>query len=125
MANWLRGVAGRYEIIVSTQVLIKLRAVLTHKFKPAWSAEDAGAALEALTRFEVIATNANLVLDANALAHIRQLSWFDALIAEAAIRSHCEVLFSEDFSHGQHFDGLTVCNPFLTDESLTHPCKKF
>ena len=39
--------------------------------------------------------DANLVLDAHELAQAEQLSWFDALIVEAAIRS-----------------GLTVCNPF-------------
>ena len=40
--------------------------------------------------------DANLVLDAHELAQAEQLSWFDALIVEAAIRG-----------------GLTVCNPFL------------
>ena len=115
IADWLRRIADRHEIVVSTQVLIELRSVLTRKFKPAWSAEDAGAALEALSRFDVVATDANLVLDANALAHKNQLSWFDALIAEAAIRSHCDILYSEDFDHGRQFDGLNVCNPFLDD----------
>ena len=42
-----------------------------------------------------------------------QLSWFDALIAEAAIRSRCSILFSEDFSHVRRIAGLQVINPFL------------
>ena len=37
----------------------------------------------------------------------------DALIAEAAIRSRCSILFSEDFSHGRRIAGLLVINPFL------------
>jgi predicted nucleic acid-binding protein len=41
------------------------------------------------------------------------LSWFDALIAEAAIRSRCAILFSENFSHGRRIGGLVVINPFL------------
>ena len=57
--------------------------------------------------------DANLVLDAHELAQAEQLSWFDALIVEAAIRSRCTKLFTEDMSHGRKFSGLTVCNPFL------------
>jgi len=57
--------------------------------------------LEALTGFEVLGTDANLILDAHQLAIREQLSWFDALIAEAAIRSHCNILYSEDFGHGR------------------------
>ena len=38
----------------------------------------------------------------------------NALIAEAALRSHCEILYSEDFQHGQRLSGrLLVQNPFL------------
>ena len=48
--------------------------------------------LEALSGFEVVSTDANLVLDAHQLAEREQLSWFDALIAETAIRSRCAVL---------------------------------
>ena len=40
-----------------------------------------------------------------------QLSWFDALIAEAAIRNRCAVLYSEDFGQGRRIGGLEVVNP--------------
>ena len=109
---WLRETARDHEIVISTQVMIELRAVLTRKFKPAWSASDVSSALHALSAFEVVTTDANLALDADVLAGAEQLAWFDALIAEAAIRSGCAVLFSEDFSHDRRFGDLTVCNPF-------------
>ncbi len=112
IAQWLRHIAEEHEVVISTQVLIELRAVFTYKLKPPLAAEDTRAALNALARFEVIATDANLVLDAHELAIAEQLSWFDALIAEAAIRTHCEVLYSEDFGHGRRFGELTVRNPF-------------
>lgn len=111
--KWLRQVAGEHEIVVSTQVLIELRSVLTRKFTPPMSANDTRSALNALASFEVVSTDANLVLDAHELAVTEQLSWFDALIAEAAIRTRCEVLFSEDFSHGRKLGALKVCNPFI------------
>lgn len=115
IATWLRNTARDHDIVVSTQVLIELRSVLTRKFAPPLSASDTRIALEAVATFEVVTTHANLVLDAHELAGRQQLSWFDALIAEAAIRSGCTILFSEDFSHGQKFGELTVCNPFVDD----------
>lgn len=111
-ARWLRATARDHDIVISTQVMIELRAVLTHQFKPAWPASDARVALQALAAFEVVTTDTNLVLDAHELAETEQLSWSDGLIAEAAIRSHCTFLFSEDFGHGRKFGSLTVCNPF-------------
>lgn len=111
--KWLRQIASEHEIVVSTQVLIELRAVLTRKFTPPWTATDTRIALDALAMFEVIATDTNLVLDAHELAHDKQLAWFDALIVEAAIRTRCDILFSEDFSHGRRIGGLTIANPLL------------
>ena len=111
--KWLRQMAHDHEIVISTQIMIELRAVLARKLKPAWAASDIGTALQALAAFEVLSTDANMVLDAHALAVTEQISWFDALIAEAAIRSGCAVLFSEDFSHGRALGDLTVRNPFI------------
>jgi predicted nucleic acid-binding protein len=114
ISQWLRDVADSHHIVLSTQVLIELRSVLTRKLKPPISQEDTRLALKALASFEVLPTDANMVLDAHELAHAEQLSWFDALLVEAAIRSGCEILFSEDFSHGRKFGMLTVCNPLLS-----------
>ena len=61
----------------------------------------------------MLGADANLILDAHQLAIREQLSWFDALVAEAAIRSRCSLLFSEDFSHGRRIAGLEVVNPLL------------
>ena len=109
--KWLRQMASEHEIVIGTQVLIELRALLTRKFTPALSAHDTRIALSALAAFEVVPTGTNLVLDAHELAIAEQLSWFDALIA--AIRTHCAIFFSEDISHGRRLGELTVCNPFL------------
>jgi predicted nucleic acid-binding protein len=112
--QWLREVADDNEIVISTQVMIELRAVVTRKLKPALSFDDARIALAILAKFEVVSSDTNLVLDAHELAHAEQISWFDALIVEAAIRSRCDLLYSEDFSHGRKFGDLTVHNPFVS-----------
>jgi predicted nucleic acid-binding protein len=116
VGQWLRELAVEHEIVISTQVLIELRSVLTRKLKPGLSSTDTRAALEALAGFEVVPAGAELVLDAHELAQSEQLSWFDALIVEAAIRSGCKRLYSEDLNHGQQFGNLLVQNPFQSDE---------
>jgi len=41
-----------------------------------------------------------------------QLSFWDALIVQAAIEGHASTLYSEDMQHGQMFNSLRVVNPF-------------
>jgi predicted nucleic acid-binding protein len=111
--RWLEEVSADHEVVISTQVLIELRSVATRKLRPALDDASITALLEALSGFEVVTTDVNLVLDAHQLATQERLSWFDALIAEAAIRSRCSVLFSEDFSHGGRIGSLELVNPLL------------
>ena len=44
------------------------------------------------------------------------LSFWDALILEAAIRGGADTLLTEDLQHGQQIEGLTVINPFVDTE---------
>jgi predicted nucleic acid-binding protein len=111
--DWLRSVAEANDIVISTQIMIELRSVLTRKLEPALSPADTRRALEALAGFDVVSTHPDMVLDAHELAEREQVSWFDALILEAAVRSHCEVLYSEDLGHDRSIAGLRICNPFL------------
>ena len=41
-----------------------------------------------------------------------KLSFWDALIVQAAIEGHATTLYSEDMQHGQLIDTLRVINPF-------------
>jgi predicted nucleic acid-binding protein len=111
--EWLADIVADHEVVISTQVLIELRSVASRKLQPPLSDQRISALLEALAGFEVVGTDANLILDAHQLAIREQLSWFDALIAEAAIRSRCALLFSEDFSHGRRIAGVEVVNPLV------------
>ena len=110
---WLQTVVAEHDVLISTQVLIELRAVATRKLQPPLPSAQIAALLEALSGFEVVSTDSALVLDAHQLAEREQLSWFDALIAEAAIRSGCGLLFSEDFGHGRRIGPLEIRNPLL------------
>ena len=48
------------------------------------------------------------------LARKFQISNWDAAILAAAAQLGCEVVYSEDLSHGQDYDGVRVENPFRT-----------
>jgi predicted nucleic acid-binding protein len=41
-----------------------------------------------------------------------RLSYWDAAIAAAARALGCQELYSEDMSHGQEIEGVTIINPF-------------
>ena len=110
---WLAAITNDHQVVISTQVLIELRSVASRKLQPPLSDAQINGLLEALSGFEVVSTDSALVLDAHQLACSEQLSWFDALIAEAAIRNRCEVLFSEDFTHGRVIAGMKIRNPLL------------
>jgi predicted nucleic acid-binding protein len=42
------------------------------------------------------------------------LSFYDALIIQAAVDMNCKVLYSEDLQDGRKYGNLTVKNPFKT-----------
>ncbi len=111
--QWLAAITNDHQVVISTQVLIELRSVASRKLQPPLGDAQINGLLEALSGFEVVSTDSALVLDAHQLACREQLSWFDALIAEAAIRNRCEVLFSEDFTHGRVIAGMQIRNPLL------------
>ncbi|MEB3169787.1 MAG: PIN domain-containing protein [Synechococcaceae cyanobacterium] len=111
--TWLAAVVADHEVVISTQVLIELRSVASRKLQPPLGEAQSTALLHSLANFEVLGTDIHLILDAHQLAGREQLNWFDALIAEAAIRSRCRVLYSEDFSHGRRIDAVEVVNPLL------------
>jgi|ERR1043166_9143641 len=53
-----------------------------------------------------------LLFQAIRIRELYGLSWHDSLIVSAALEVDCEILYSEDFQHGQKFGELTVRNPF-------------
>lgn len=100
-------------LTLSTQVLQEFYNITTRKLRPALSAQEAQAYLQKLCAFEVVGSTAANVLAAIDLMQRYQLSWWDALILEAALRAKADVLYSEDLQHGQRFGALTVVNPLL------------
>ena len=63
-------------------------------------------------RFEVVTATPALIASALDLHALRGVSFYDALIVEAAIASGCACLFSEDMQDGAILGGVRIVNPF-------------
>lgn len=104
--------AGAGDILLSTQVLQEFYVVVTRKLaRPL----DAAAAEEATANFAespMVNIDSKLVLSAIHRCRGSQLSFWDALIVQAAIEGHASTLYSEDMQHGLTLDGLKIVNPF-------------
>jgi len=63
-------------------------------------------------RFELVAVSAELIAGALDLHVLRGLSFYDALIVQAAVVSGCQRVLSEDLQHGATLGGVRIENPF-------------
>lgn len=64
-------------------------------------------------RFEMVPTSPDLIAGALDLHLLRSLSFYDALIVQAAAVSGCQRVLSEDMQHGASVGGVSIENPFV------------
>ncbi|HSI58708.1 MAG TPA: PIN domain-containing protein [Ideonella sp.] len=96
--------------VLSTQVLQEYANVALRKLKlPAALVRER---LAFHSRFEVVPATARLIAEALDLHVLHSVSFYDALIVQAAIASGCARLLSEDMQDGASFGGVRIANPF-------------
>jgi predicted nucleic acid-binding protein len=100
---------------LSTQVLQEFYAVATRKFKPPMPRPKARAIVAAYGEWCDVATEPQLIVAASRLEEEHTLSFWDALIVQAAIHAGADRLVSEDLQDGRRFGTLTIENPFSRD----------
>jgi len=105
-------VAGR-SLVTSAQVLSELYVTVTRKLAVPLSVDQAASALEALCAFPVVAVDAELVRRAVMRCDAEPLSYWDALILEAAVEAGADMVYSEDLHPGESYQDITVRNPFV------------
>ena len=101
--------------LLSTQVLTEFYAVVTRKFDPPIPRREARVLIDAYAAWPLVQVDAPLIVAASALEEQHSLSFWDALIVEAARRGGANRLVSEDLQHGRRIAGLVIANPFLAD----------
>lgn len=104
--------------LLSTQVLQEFYAVATGRLRTPLALAEAGTAVEAFTRLPVVTVTPDVVLNAARLHRSDSVSFWDALIIQAALSGGADILYSEDLQHGRRFGGLRIENPFLGEEPL-------
>jgi predicted nucleic acid-binding protein len=98
------------EGVISTQVLQEYFSVTTRKL-----GTDPGIARRRLQLFatlEVVQIDVEMILGATDLHRLHGLSFWDALIIQAAGRAGCEVLLTEDLQAGRSIAGVRITDPF-------------
>ena len=98
------------EGVISTQVLQEYFSVTTRKL-----GTDPGIArrwLQLFATLEVVQIDVEMILGATDLHRLHGLSFWDALIIQAAGRAGCEVLLTEDLQAGRSIAGVRITDPF-------------
>jgi len=98
--------------VVSAQVLSELYAVITRKFRDSITPGQAASFIDRISNLPVVAIDAELVRDAITVSRDAQLSYWDGLILAAARVAGCDVVLTEDLSHGSTIAGVRIENPF-------------
>ena len=102
--------------VVSTQVLQELVVNLRRKTaRPL----DVKATREIITDYlawQVVVNSGESILEALDLEVRYQISFWDALVLQAAHASGAELLYSEDLSDGQTYGSVRVVNPLQARE---------
>jgi predicted nucleic acid-binding protein len=99
-------------LILSTQVLQEFYTTVTRKLARPVPEADARSAVAELATQHVVQVDPALILAAIDLGQNEQLSFWDALIVQAALTAGCTTLLSEDLQHNRRYGRLTVVNPF-------------
>lgn len=103
--------AGRF--VASTQVLQEFYVAATRKLAVPLPVADAEEAVRALADLSIVPVDSSMTLSAIDRSRSMQVSFWDALIIEAALSVGATCLLTEDLQHGRQIDGLRITNPFL------------
>jgi predicted nucleic acid-binding protein len=108
-----RALLARPGLGVSVQVLQEFYVQATQSQKGGYGHEEAVLFLSWIRSLRVQPVTLEVCDLALTLRQRFGISYWDAEIVAAARTLECEVLYSEDLSHGQDYEGVRVENPFI------------
>jgi predicted nucleic acid-binding protein len=97
--------------VVSTQVLQELSVNLRKKVRRPLDAKATRDIVADYLTWQVVVNGGESILEAIDLESRYQISFWDALVVQAAHASGAETLYSEDLSDGQTYGSVKVINP--------------
>jgi predicted nucleic acid-binding protein len=99
--------------VVSTQVLQELCASLRRKIARPLAAEEVRQIVSDYATWQLVVNTAESILYALEIEAKYKISFWDALVVQAADDAGAAVLYSEDLARGQKYGPVRVVNPFL------------
>ncbi len=99
--------------IVSYQVVQEFFSLALRKFQPVMTVQEAEEYLTTFFQPLLVVQSIQTFEQAFRLHGRYRLSWYDSMIVAAALENECEILYTEDLQHGQHFGDLQIKNPFI------------
>ena len=97
--------------VVSTQVLQELAVNLRRKAGKPLNAKATREIVSDYLAWQVVVNGGASILEALDLQERYQISFWDALIVQAALSCGAAILYSEDLSDGQKYGSVRVVNP--------------
>lgn len=98
--------------VVSTQVLQELAVNLRRKAKKPLDAKATREVVSDYLAWQVVVNGGDSILEALELEAQYQISFWDALVIQAAQAAGTDVLYSEDLSDSQRYGSVKIKNPF-------------
>ena len=99
------------EGVLSTQVLQELCINLRRKVAKPLPVDEVRQLIEDYLSWEVVVNTPESVLQALEIEVRHKISFWDALVLQAAESAGAEVLYSEDLATGHHYGTIQVVNP--------------
>lgn len=98
--------------VISTQVLQEFFVSVTRKIPKPINDNLAASIVRDLLHWELVVNDGDSILEAASLVSRYRFSFWDCLIVQAALKSGCNILLSEDLSDGQVIESTCIQNPF-------------
>ncbi len=97
--------------VLSTQVLQELCINLRRKAAKPLTMEETRSLIEDYAGWEIFVNTHKSIIEALTIEARYRISFWDALIIQAAESSGASILYSEDLSDGQTYGSVRVVNP--------------
>jgi predicted nucleic acid-binding protein len=97
--------------VLSTQVLQELCLNLRRRVARPLASDEIAHLIEDYLSWEIVINTPQLIIGALGIETRYKVSYWDALILQAAESCGAVILYSEDLSHGQKYGTVEVVNP--------------
>ena len=97
--------------VLSTQVLQELCVNVRRKSSHPLSVEETRRLIQDYSSWTIVTNTAESVIEALDIESRYNISFWDAVIVQAAGSSGATVVYSEDLAHGQSYGSVRVVNP--------------